>query len=285
MTSVSKKKAPKLKLSKAVSDINAGIEITDNDFLDFYVLERYLSMNTLCSDTRFLAEEQIYNFGLKILNASNYAVFGELDKHAIDGGYTDGVEDEEDCERLGETNLFAIEEKGISFRKLKYCLDYDLCIWMYEELDWNSNYGGEAWSAIAIATKELYNALEKFHNRSDKDIKKVILALDHIIDISHNTDVMLQDFYRATDIFDTMFIKDKSDVSWNNYESCLIADEWCEKLNVDKYCLGYYGDSSLQDFLNFKSYVKDIVLLECFCSREVKKITKKGSRASKSLVI
>ena len=169
---LSKKKAPTLKNLKV------------GDFDDFYVASRgipYMYIMRPGESKRIL--ETIETFALKIIRAARDAVHSEL-HHATDEGYDDDAET-----NMNEVVLEARYGSRATFEEKLNVQDltFEECTALYRTLEWASSYGGEAWATIAEQVAKLEKMLPVF----ESNVNQVMVQIDHIIDLEHNTSLFM----------------------------------------------------------------------------------------------
>lgn len=170
INSLSKKKKPTLK------------NLLLRDFDDFYVASRGIPhLYTMRSGESKRILEAIEVFAQKIIRAAKDAVHGELE-HAVD---------ESDYE-LGNINEAAIVARygsmDLFWKKVSaHDLSFEECAALYRTLDWADSYGGEAWAKIAEQVAKLEKMLPVFESNANQ----VMVQIDHIIDLEHNTSLFM----------------------------------------------------------------------------------------------
>jgi len=88
------------------------------------------------------------------------------------------------------------EKKKMKYNTEQITLDPEKVIaWMqflFWKLPWSSSYGGKAWGKIVDGWKDLYLVGNKEKVSADsKNLEKILFAIDHMIDICHNTNIAL----------------------------------------------------------------------------------------------
>lgn len=180
--------------------------LKESDFHNFY------ACSLLISHTDRMSEKDLDNicliveeFASKILKQAKQLINVELRHSCIDSYSLDDhelfgpdpycIDDQDRKSRLRKyryRNKKIIKEifKSIeNFDKLraKGNVSFDKAATLFDQLVWAELYGGEAWFKIC---KEL-DKLEKILPVFEKNLKKVILQVDHILDLEHNTDTFL----------------------------------------------------------------------------------------------
>jgi hypothetical protein len=135
----------------------------------------------------------------------------------------------------------------------------------FRYLSWDHDYGGTAWEAACVAWRKL--------NRS-KSIGDIIVAIDHIFDLQHNTGFLLNKVFLFSDSF---FLK--TDPFQYNKD---FGDDSSMKRSISEFMWDfYYGNENIEatyveTMLSIKAKSRNPWDLLEFCSDGMRKIASKN---------
>lgn len=191
------------------------MELTNKDFYDFYccshlvgALSRMLDRDV---ENMCLAVESFAN---KIIGISRDAIKNELRHRMLGGDRNLCLEDYCDlCKNFSDREIINFNKRELSRINRKTKKDsWERYLECFDKLLWHIQYGGKSWNDICRKVEILENSLPVF----SRNIKEVIITIDNIIDMEHNTDLFLSDYCRlkindkTVELFD--FLNDKGDL-------------------------------------------------------------------------
>jgi len=88
---------------------------------------------------------------------------------------------------LKKINTDPIKTISIKYRR---SLSFELSEKLFRKLKWGEGYGGKKWANIAKAAKNI----EKLLPVNSRNIKTIVSALDHLIDLEHNNALYLNEY-------------------------------------------------------------------------------------------
>jgi len=147
-------------------------------------------------------------------------------------------------------------ERLVRLLKIKKDIFIKFCYDMFSNAEWVSQYGGEKWAKIAESWILLNNA---------KSLNEIIIYIDHIIDLEHNTGSIFTKF-KEFNIHDSMdWIKSFLDMKSNIDIYVLLNYSSTTMKKIAPYILHSYGYGSLEEATNeFQKHNSIIRCIESF---------------------
>jgi hypothetical protein len=168
------------------------IAITEKDFYDFYGYS-VLDLKDIENNPNLLSDmiqhlNYIREYYLKYLSIEiGYEIYHGLNNILM-------LSDEEYLEIQNKIPI--LYEKFKNFTSLTD-YDFNIAYSIFKDYDWDSSFGGDAWAEITKWTKKLYEIGEVKFEKSEEllfnKIQKLIMIIDTIHSLEHNTNMVLAD--------------------------------------------------------------------------------------------
>lgn len=166
-------------------------KLTKTEFYDVYGISLFYGIVNL-SDNYILSlllpiAQKYYDITYHALTAElRYFLRGEAKGFSLD---TKGFDLDENFDRLfySKHNIRLLEKLKIyDWKKERKSLSLDKIYQLFHSGEWTENcFGGEPWAEIALACKNLKNAIDK------KDIGEICVRIDYLNDLEHNSNKYL----------------------------------------------------------------------------------------------
>lgn len=187
---------PTRKALQAIS--NRVYVFTDNHLHNFYASAYIYQMGRNVPDP--VKRELIYyieSFANRLLSIAKLSSGQEISKHAHDGGCS-GDNNYELMPLAKRENSKAIRKTFGSLSKMRQAIrsrrvEQEKLTKLFQQCVWNTSYGGKAWWNVSRTIEDL----EKLLPIVESNLGEVIRVVDRLIDLEHNNDLFLQNYYHS----------------------------------------------------------------------------------------